>query len=84
MVEPKIKEVRVHWGGEGKVALRPFGKESSGYGANISRTYEIPSNWTDDQVAVFEREIIESIKENLEPVLQAEHNWRIDAQQLEG
>ena len=78
---PKIKEIRVHWGGEGKVQLEEYGKQASGYGCNISRTYEIPSDWTDDQVATFELETIQFIKEQLEPVLQAEHDNRMAARE---
>jgi hypothetical protein len=84
MTEPKIKEVRVHWGGQGNVAIQSYGKESSGYSGNITRAYEVPSDWTADQIAIFELEIIAAIQEQLEPFLQAEHDHRMDAQDSNG
>lgn len=78
---PKIKEIRVHWGGEGKVQLEEYGKQSSGYGCNISRTYEVPEDWDENQIAVFELETMTAIKEQLEPILQGEHDDRMRARE---
>jgi hypothetical protein len=75
--EPKIKEVSVHWGGGGKVQLEEFGKQTSEYSINISRKYEVPGEWTDSQIAIFELETISAIKEQVEPIIAEEHELRM-------
>lgn len=81
MNEPRIKEVRVHFGGEGKVAIKDYGKISSGYSANITRAYEMPSDWTHEQVMAFELRMLTDIHDQLEPVLQAEYDERYDVRE---
>lgn len=81
MAAPKIKQITVHFGGGGKVALQGYGKESTEYGANVSRTYDIPATWTDNQVAIFELEVYSKLQEQVEPLLQMEHDGRMRIQE---
>jgi hypothetical protein len=78
--QPVIKEITVHYGGGGKVQLEQY-VQGSEYGCNISRTYVAPSSWDDNQVAVFELETVEALKEQLEPILQGEHDSRMAARE---
>lgn len=80
MAQPKIKEVTVHFGGGGKVQIQQY-VQGSEYGVNISRTYEVPADWTDEQVAVFELETFQSLKDQIEPILQEEHSDRMRARE---
>lgn len=81
MNEPTIRTVTVHWGGGGKVQLEEYGKQSSEYGCNVSRTYELPEDYTAEQLALFELETIQDIKDQLEPILQEEHDNRMAARE---
>lgn len=81
MSEPKVKEVSIHWGGGGAVQLEEYGKQKSEYGCNITRKYEIPADWDDLDVEQFERETIESIRMQVEPLLQIEHDTRMAARE---
>lgn len=81
ITEPKPRQVTVHFGGSGKVALQGFGKESSEYGINISRTYDVPSTWSDDEVKAFELETFLKIQEVVEPLIENEHTARMNEQE---
>jgi hypothetical protein len=83
MSEPRIKEIRVHYGGGGKVALKDFGKLSSEYSANITRAYEVPGDWTEEQIKIFELETLANIEENLSPILQDEYDARYEIRDWE-
>lgn len=72
--EPQVTEVRVHYHGGGKVALEEYGKESYEYGASVSRTYTVPSDWTEQQVKDFEILKTLDIRENLDDLLQSERD----------
>jgi len=77
-MQPKIKEVKVSWSGDGKVSQQ-YSTQVSGYHGGISRSYEVPSSWTDAQVAEFELEVVADLKAQLEPLLQREHDDRVSA-----
>lgn len=76
MTEPKVTQVTVNFNGSGKVAIMEYGKITSGYGASISRSYAIPEDWDEAQVAVFELEKIKELHDALDPVLQDEFEQR--------
>lgn len=76
MTEPRVTQVSVNFNGSGKVAIKDYGKINSGYGASISRTYEIPEDWDEAQVAAFELEKLAELHDALEPVLQTEFDER--------
>lgn len=76
---PQAKEISVHWGGGGAVQLEEYGKQKSDYGCNVTRKYDIPADWDDEMIEQFEREIIESIRMQVEPILQIEHDTRMAA-----
>ena len=83
MSKPQIVEVSVHFGGEGKIALKDYGKASSGYSANLSQRYSIPEDWTEAQALEFQLSKVAELKAAVEPILQdewdarwAEKDWR--------
>lgn len=76
--EPRCIEVRVNFGGGGKVAIKEYGKISSDYHASITRAYTIPPDWTDDDVTEFELAMIAKLHQELDPVFNAEFNERYD------
>ena len=78
MSEPQVVEIAVNFNGGGKVAIMEYGKISSEYGASITRRYAIPPDWTEEQVAAFELEKVVELREQLEPVLQAEFDERYE------
>jgi hypothetical protein len=82
--EPQIKEITVNFHGGGKVAIVDYGKLSSEYGGSITRTYSIPEGMTEEDVAIFEVEKVLELKEQLEPVLQAEFDERYERREWEG
>jgi hypothetical protein len=73
-IEPKVTEIRVQYNGGGKVAIEDYGGESYSYGASVSRNYQIPVDWDEQQVKDFELLKVLEIRENLEPLLQEEHD----------
>lgn len=79
--EPRCIESRIHRGGGGKVAIMEYGKVSSDYSVNITRAYEIPAGWTEDQVTEFEAEKLAEFKERLDPVLDDEFEERWNQRQ---
>jgi hypothetical protein len=81
---PRILKTSVNYSGGGKVAIKDFGKISSDYYAAITRQWQVPADWTEDQVAVFELEQIEALREQLDPVLQSEFDMRYDRREWEG
>lgn len=76
VTEPQCIESRIHRGGDGKVAIMEYGKVSSGYSVNITRSYAIPADWTEEQVTAFEEAKLAEFKERLDPVLDAEFEER--------
>ena len=76
MSEAKCIESRVHCGGDGKVAIMEYGKVTSGYGANISRTYAIPEDWTEEQLSDFEDQVYYGLKVRVDEILDHEFNER--------
>lgn len=77
MSEPQVIEIAVNFNGGGKVAIKEYGKISSEYGASITRRYAIPADMTEADVAAFELEKVMELREQLEPILQAEFDERI-------
>lgn len=78
MSEPRVTEVTVNFHAGGKVAIKEYGKISSEYGASLSRRYSVPEDWTEEQIAEFELLKVLELREQLEPVLQAEFDERYD------
>lgn len=76
MSEAKCIETRIHRGGDGKVAIMDYGKVSSGYSVNVTRTYVVPEDWTEDQIEEFELDKLNEFKGRIDPVLDAEFEER--------
>lgn len=83
-MEPRCIETRIHRGGGGKVAIVDYGRVASDYSVNITRAYEIPADWTDEQVTQFEDEQLAILKTRIDPVLDAEFQERWDQHVWEG
>jgi hypothetical protein len=54
MSEPRCIEIAVQHSGGGKVAIREYGKITSNWGLSMSRRFEIPEDWTQEQIDEFQ------------------------------
>ena len=71
---PVVTEITVSYSGGVKVAIEDYGKKSGDATVFLSRKYAIPRTWDEDQVKIFELEKIIEIREELDPILQEEHD----------
>jgi hypothetical protein len=76
LTEPRCIEVSVQHSGGGKVAIRDFGKVTSNWGISFSRRYEIPSDWTEEQIDEFQITKSDELHELIEPIDQEEFDVR--------
>lgn len=72
--EPVPLEVTVSYSGSVKVAIEEYGKKTADAGVFVSRKYAVPSHWNEQQVKTFEIGKILDLKDELEPILQEEHD----------
>lgn len=72
--EPVCIEASTHFGFEGKVQLREYGKLSSGYSGSMSRRFIIPPDWTQEQIDNFQLEQQEHLHKLLDPI--DEHHFQ--------
>lgn len=77
MSEPKCIEISVQHSGGGKVAIRDYGKISSNWGVSMTRRYEIPEDWTEEQVDEFQIVKNDHLHELIEIVDQDELDARL-------
>lgn len=68
LTEPRCIEVACHWAIDGKVAIRDYGKHSSGYSGSMSRRFQIPEGWTQDQIDDFQLAQRQHLEELLDPI----------------
>lgn len=73
---PQCIETRVHRGGDGKVAIMDYGKVSSGYSVNITRSFQVPEGWTSEQVDEFENQQLDELKIKVDGILDKEFEER--------
>lgn len=73
---PQLVETRIHRGGDGKVAIMDYGKVSSGYSVNITRSYQIPEDWDAEQVEEFENQQLDELKVKVDEILDKEFTER--------
>lgn len=74
ITEPVVTEITVSYSGGVKVAIEDYGKKSGDSTVFLARKYAIPPTWEEDQVKIFEMEKILEIREELDPILQEEHD----------
>lgn len=74
--EPRCIEVSVQYSGGGKVAIKEYGKISSNWGVSMSRRYEVPADWDEDQIAEFQVTKRDELKELVDPIDNEEFNER--------
>lgn len=81
--EPVCIEVATHWSIDGKVAIKEYGKISSGYSGSMSRRFTIPPDWTQDQIDEFHIAQRQHLEDLLSPVDQdhfderyAQRDWK--------
>lgn len=84
MSEATCIETRIHRGGDGKVAIVDYGKISSGYSVNVTRTYTVPEDWDEAQIEAFELAKLAEFKDRIDPILDAEFQERWDQHVWEG
>jgi hypothetical protein len=82
ITEPVCIEAATHWSIDGKVAIVDYGKLSSGYSGSMSRRFQVPADWTQEQIDAFQLEQRQHLEDLLEPVDQhhldirlAQKNW---------
>lgn len=78
MSEPRCVQVSVQWNIGGKVAIKEYGKITSNYGASMSRVFEIPEDWTQEQIDEFQVNQRQQLEDLLDPVDQAHFDLRYD------
>jgi hypothetical protein len=74
--EPRCLTVTVSRSQKGNVALKDYGRLSSGYDVFMSRTYEVPENWTEEQVDEFQLAKHDHLVELIEPIDQENYEER--------
>lgn len=71
--EPKCKQITVSASSQGKVALVGYGNLSSGFSFTVTQGYEIPEDWTEDDVREFRTERRDEIHSELDDRATAEY-----------
>lgn len=84
ITEPRCIEVSVQHSGGGKVAIRDFGKVTSNWGISLSRRYEVPSDWTEEQVDEFQVDRSDHLHQLIEPIDQEEFDTRWEQKRWDG
>ncbi len=72
--EPVPLEVTVSYSGSVKVAIEEYGKKTADAGVFVSRKYAVPPHWNEQQIKTFEIGKILDLKDELEPILQEDHD----------
>lgn len=78
MSEPRIVSATVSRSQKGNVALKEYGKLTSGYDVFFSRSFEIPEDWTQAQVDEFQLQQQDHLRELIDPIDQAEYDTRVE------
>lgn len=78
---PVCTSVSVQTNRGGKVAIVDFGKINSGWGISMSRNYDVPTDWTDEQVDGFQLEAVNNLAKLIQPLDQAEYDVRYEAKE---
>lgn len=76
--EPRCISVNVQTQGGGKVAIKDFGKISSGWGMSFSRSFEIPEDWSPEAIDEFQLAQQKHLADLIEPLDQAEFDVRYE------
>jgi hypothetical protein len=74
--EPRCIEVSVQYSGGGKVAIRDFGKITSNWGVSMSRRYEVPEGFSEEDIDAFQVTKRDELKALVEPIDQEEFDLR--------
>lgn len=75
---PTARSISVTFSGGGKVAIRSYGNITSDYFHSANETWDIPPDWTPEQIAEFRAERRAALKAELEPELDKEFRSRYD------
>lgn len=78
MSEPRCIEASVQHSGGGTVAIMDYGKIKSNWGLSMSRRFEIPEDWTQNQIDEFQLAQNEHLHQLIEPIDEAEFNERYE------
>lgn len=78
MSEPRCIEVSIQHSGGGKVAILEYGKITSNWGLSLSRRYEIPEDWTQENIDEFQLKQHNHLHALIEPLDQAEFDQRYE------
>lgn len=78
ITQPKCVEISVQHSGGGKVSLRSYGAIQSSWGLSMSRRFEIPEGWTQDQIDEFQIVEHDRLHSLIEPIDQAEFDERAE------
>lgn len=77
MNEPLCVTATISRQQSGNVALKEYGKLSSGYQVFMSRTYQIPEDWTQEQIDEFQLKTHDHLQSLIEPLDQAGYEERV-------
>ena len=78
MAEPRCIEVTVSRSQQGNVALKDYGKHTSGYNLFFSRKYEIPEEWSEEDVDAFQLERQDHLRSLIDPLDDEEYESRVE------
>lgn len=81
--KPRCIEIAVQHSGGGKVAIKEYGKISSNWGLSMSRRFEIPEDWTQDQIDDFQLREHARLMQLIEPIDQAAFDERYEQRDWE-
>lgn len=74
--EPRCIEASVQYSGGGKVSIKEYGKITSNWGLSMSRRYEIPEDWTEEQIDEFQVAKRQHIFDLVDPIDEGEFQAR--------
>jgi hypothetical protein len=78
MSEPRCVEISVQASGGGKVAIKEYGKIASNWGVSMTRRFEVPEDWDQDQIDEFQIDQRQHLRELIEVIDQAEFDERYE------
>lgn len=81
ITEPVCTGVSVQTNRGGKIAIVDFGKITSNWGLSMSRQFDIPVDWTQDQIDAFQLEQYENLAALIAPLDQEEYDQRYEVKE---
>lgn len=77
MEQPICTEVTCHASTGGKIQLVKF-ELSADYGFSFSRKYQVPDGWDESQIAEFQRNKTQALRNEIERLAQSEYDSLVE------